>query len=407
MFGTSSVELMLDHKLATASKPNMLLGDSLVKKFIFAIIALAIATAATRPATAQTFTVLHEFHNFDGSLPEGALIQDAAGTLYGTTVNGGADFEGTVFKLNKLGRDTVLLSFGLTNGGFPASNLVFDKAGNLYGTALEGPGGAGVLFRVSKDGSSSQVVHSFLGGQDSVAALPAGGVVIDGQGNFFGAAQLGGAGFGALYEVDPAGDLRVLHTFDGKEGGQPLGPLVRDADGNLYGVSLTGGTHNEGTVFELTVNGTLAVLHSFGGKDGISPVGGLLRDGAGNLYGSAAAGGDSGKGTLFKITKAGVFHRLHSFAGPTDGATPNGGLVRDAAGNLYGTAQLGGSRGLGTAFQLTPAHVLTVLHTFLGNRDGAIPSAGLFRDSAGNLYGTALRNFDPPLQDGAVFKITP
>jgi uncharacterized repeat protein (TIGR03803 family) len=378
-----------------------------VKKFVLAIIALAVALAITRTATAQTFTVLHEFHNFDGSLPEAPLIQDANGTLYGTTFAGGFAGEGTVFKLGKLGRETVLLPFSTSNGSFPSSGLILDKAGNLYGTALEGPGGAGVLFHVSKDGSNSEVVHAFLGGQDSVAAVPSGGVVLDSLGNFYGAAELGGAGFGALYEADLAGELRVLHTFDGKEGADPLGPLVRDSAGNLYGVTRFGGTHNKGTVFKRGIDDTLTVLHSFGGKDGISPVGGLLRDGAGNLYGSAEAGGDSGKGTLFQITNAGVFRRLYSFTGGTDGATPNGGLVRDAAGNLFGTAQFGGSEGLGTVFQLSPLHVLTVLHTFTGNRDGAFPLAGLFRDSSGNLYGTAVKNFDPPLVDGAVFKITP
>ena len=380
-----------------------------MKQRILAIITLAVAVAVTRQATAQTFTVLHEFHNFDGSLPEGALLQDATGTLYGTTFMGGDDFEGTVFKLGKLGRETVLHSFGLTDGEFAASNLVFDKAGDLIGTTTAGgPGGSGVLFRVSRDGSNSEVVHAFLGGQDSVAAVPSGGVVLDSLGNFYGAAELGGAGFGSLYEADLAGELRVLHAFDGKEGADPLGPLVRDAAGNLYGVTRFGGTHNKGTVFKRGIDDTLTVLHSFGGKDGISPAGGLLRDGAGNLYGSATLGGDAGKGTLFEITSAGVFRRLYSFTGGADGATPNGGLVRDAAGNLYGTAQTGGGFGsLGTVFELSPAHVLTVLHTFTGNRDGAFPQAGLIRDSAGNLYGTAVKNFLPPLADGAVFKITP
>jgi len=313
------------------------------------------------------------------------------------------------FSSSKLGRETVLHSFGQTDGEFAASNLVFDKAGDLIGTTTAGgPGGSGVLFRVSRDGSNSEVVHAFLGGQDSVAAVPSGGVVLDSLGNFYGAAELGGAGFGSLYEADLAGELRVLHAFDGKEGADPLGPLVRDAAGNLYGVTRFGGTHNKGTVFKRGIDDTLTVLHSFGGKDGISPAGGLLRDGAGNLYGSATLGGDAGKGTLFEITSAGVFRRLYSFTGGADGATPNGGLVRDASGNLYGTAQTGGGFGsLGTVFELSPAHVLTVLHTFTVNRDGAFPQAGLIRDSAGNLYGTAVKNFLPPLADGAVFKITP
>lgn len=378
-----------------------------MKKFILAIIALTMAAITVRPAAAQTFTTLHQFKRTDGSLPEAALVQDSTGNLYGTTFAGGDASEGTVFKLTKTGVETILLTFNTFNGSFPASNLVFDKAGNLYGTAMEGPGGAGVLFRVNKTGGNAVTLHAFQGGQDSIAAVPQGGLIIDSLGNLYGATALGGTGFGVLYEVDPAGDLRVLHTFDGKDGADPQGPLVRDAAGNLFGVSLAGGTHNRGTVFELGVDGTLTVLHNFGGKDGISPQGGLFRDSAGNLYGSAFAGGDSAKGTIFEITKAGGFRRLYSFTGGLDGANPNGGLIRDAAGNIFGTAQTGGVEGLGTVFQLSPAHVLTVLHGFEGTEDGAFPLAGLLRDSSGNLFGTTVKNFLPQLQDGTVFKITP
>ena len=132
-------------------------------------------------------------------------------------------------------------------------------------------------------------------------------------------------------------------------------------------------------------------------------------DKAGNLFGSAGNGGDLGAGTLFEITKAGKFKRLYSFTGGKDGAIPNGGLVQDPAGNLYGTAQIGpGQDFLGTVFKLSPANTLTVLHTFKGLRDGAVPLAGLIRDSSGTLYGTTVKNFlIRQVQGGSVFKITP
>jgi uncharacterized repeat protein (TIGR03803 family) len=132
-------------------------------------------------------------------------------------------------------------------------------------------------------------------------------------------------------------------------------------------------------------------------------------DSAGNLFGSAAAGGDSGNGTVFEITKSGSFKRLYSFTGRADGNSPNGGLVQDPAGNLFGTAQSGPGRNfLGTVFKLSPAGTLTVLHSFKGLRDGAVPFAGLIRDSAGNLFGTTFKNFlITQVQGGGVFKITP
>jgi uncharacterized repeat protein (TIGR03803 family) len=368
------------------------------------------AVALIQPSSAQTFTVLHEFAGVpnDGSGPRGGLVRDSAGNFFGTTFSGGAVGEGTLFKMTPAGRESTLFSFSNSDGSFPASSLVFDAAGNMYGTADEGPGGAGVLFQVAKDGTEV-IFHAFQGGQNSVAAVPSGGVVKDAAGNFYGATLLGGLGFGTIYRVDPTGNLRVLYNFQGRaDGASPQGPLVRDANGNIFGAALEKGSGGAGTIFKLASNGTLTVLHSFtGSRDGKAPQGGLLLDGAGNLFGSTFAGGDTGNGTIFEIAKIGGFRRLHTFSGATDGTNPNGTLIRDATGNTYGTAQLGGALSLGTVFKLTPAGQLIVLHSFTGEDDGATPFSGVLRDAAGNIFGTAEQNFLIDQRGGTVFKITP
>jgi uncharacterized repeat protein (TIGR03803 family) len=379
-------------------------------------IVLMLVAAVAQSATAQTFTVLHVFNGSpDGAFSEAPLVRDADGNLFGTTTSGGGD-NGTVFKVDAAGHESVLFSFHGSDGGFPESGLLLDAAGNLFGVADEGPGGAGVLFRLDKNGNE-QILHAFQGGFNDEPKGPSGGVIMDEAGNLYGATLSGGLGafpgFGTLYRVDPAGNLTVLYEFQGQsDGANPLGTLVRDADGNLFGAApaLDSGGTIKGTVFKLAPDGTLTVLHTFtGGRDGSLPRGGLLMDNAGNLFGSASAGGDSGNGTVFEITKSGRFKRLYSFTGRLDGNSPNGGLVQDPDGNIYGTTQSGPGRNfLGTVFKLSPAGRLTVLHSFKGLRDGAVPFAGLIRDSTGTLYGTTVKNFlITQVQGGGVFKIVP
>lgn len=380
-------------------------------------IALLLAGAVALPATAQKFTVLHVFTGTpDGAFSEAPLVRDADGNLFGTTTSGGGS-DGTIFKVDKTGRESIVFNFSTSVSGTPNSaGLLLDAAGNLYGVADGGPGGAGLLYRLNKNGNF-EILHIFQGGFNLEAGVPSGGVIMDQAGNLYGATFAGGLGpfpgFGTIYRVDPAGNFTVLHKFQGKaDGVNPRGPLVRDAAGNLYGVSSPVDTTStiKGKVFKLAPNGTLTVLHTFtGGRDGSAPQGGLLLDSAGNLFGTTAKGGDAASGTIFEIAKVGGYTRLYSFTGAADGNSPNGGLIQDAAGNIFGTTQLGpGQNALGTAFKLSPAHTLTVLHTFQGGRDGAVPFAGLIRDSAGNLYGTAVKNFLITLvQGGSVFKITP
>ena len=386
-----------------------------MKKLTLALMALMMAAAVARPAAAQTFKVLHVFNGSpDGSFSAAPLVRDANGNLFGTTTSGGGD-SGTIFKVDKTGHESVLFSFNGVDGGFPEAGLILDAAGNLYGTAQEGPG-AGVLFRLDKNGNED-ILHQFQGGLNDQVGEPAGGVILDESGNFYGATLVGGLGpfpgFGTLYRVDPAGNFTVLYEFQGKsDGSNPLGPLVRDASGNLYGAAAaedSGGTI-KGTIFKLAPDGTFTVLHTFtGGSDGSLPQGGLLMDSAGNLFGSANTGGSSGNGTVFEITASGGFKRLYSFTGGSDGKNPNGGLVRDLNGNIFGTTQSGpGQFALGTVFKLNRSGALTVLHTFTGGNDGAVPLAGLIRDNAGHLYGTTFKNFlIRQVQGGGVFEIIP
>jgi uncharacterized repeat protein (TIGR03803 family) len=399
----------------------------------FAIVLVA-AVVATPSVQAKDFKVLYTFTGPpDGANPFAGLVQDAAGNLYGTTQDGGASNVGTVFKVDKTGKETVLYSFtgnGVNgDGSYPEAGLVRDAAGNLYGTTDTGGGdgcsggyGCGTVFKLDKTGKET-VLHAFTGGRDG--AYPEAGLVRDAAGNLYGTTFSGGDlsscydyGCGVVFKLDKTGKETVLYTFTGgTDGGQPQAGLVRDAADILYGTTVYGGAVREcehygcGTVFKLDETGKETMVHIFaGGQDGHFPEGGLVRDAAGNLYGTTNGGGGhgcsngGGCGAVFKVDKTGKETVLHSFAG-RDGKYPSAGLVRDAAGNLYGTTSEGGAHGYGTAFMLDKTGRETVLHSF-SDSDGRNPYDGLIRDAKGNLYGTT-SCCDPSRGDGTVFELTP
>lgn len=376
-----------------------------------------LAIVAIRSGQAQTFRILHEFKGTpDGSEPTPTLIRDVSGNLYGVTIEGGTSCDcGTVFKVDPSGHETVLYRFtGGPDGGFPAfsATLVRDASGNLYGTTGEGgdlscdpPYGCGVVFKVDSDLHES-VLYTFAGGADGGG--PQAGLVRDTAGNLYGTTLYGGdlnamcfggtpPGCGVVFKLDSSGTETVLYTFKGMpDAGGPNSGLMRDAAGNLYGTTTLGGQYNWGTVFKLTQSGT-TVLHSFnGGRDGADLYeAGLIRDAKGNLYGVASGGGKIGPGCetsrgcglVFKVTKTGKETVLYKFTGKADGSRPYGTLVRDKAGNLYGTTSGGGAQGYGTVFKLTSTGKETVLHNFIG-KDGSEPLSGLVLDAKGNLYGS-------------------
>ena len=382
-----------------------------------AALALALVSGLVpASAQAQTFTVLYTFTSTaEGEQPDASLFQDAAGNLYGTTQYGGTKGGfGTVFKLSATGKEKVLLSFAGTPGAEdPYSGLTRDPAGDFFGTTLYGGtgGGFGTVFKLHA--GKETILHSFAGtpdGEDPRSVL-----VRDSAGNLYGTTQYGGTqgGFGTVFKLNTKGELTLLHSFAGTPDGEdPYSGLLRDASGNLYGTTLYGGASGGfGTVFKLNTKGKLTLLHSFAGTpDGENPQAGLLRDEAGNLYGTTQYGGtNGGYGTVFKLSAKGKLILLHSFGTMPDGQNPYARLIRDAAGNFYGTTFHGGTYGYGTVFKLDTAGKLTILHSFNDSPDGANPIAGLILDKAGNLYGTASQGGDLSCGFsgcGTVFKIT-
>jgi len=330
--------------------------------------------------------------------------------------------------------ESVLHSFNNNgaDGVNPYAGLIFDVAGNLYGTTVEGGiHNLGTVFELTPTqggGWTETVLHSFGRGTDG--AGPYGSLIFDGAGNLYGTTQLGGIhNGGTVFELTPmqggGWTETVLHSFNdnGADGAYPLASLIFDAAGNLYGTTQQGGIHSCkgktcGTVFEMTPREgggwSESVLHSFGnGTDGVNPQGSLISDASGNLYGTTYQGGIHSQGTVFEMTPrdGGGWTEtvLHSFGRGTDGVSPNATLIFDTTGNLYSTTIAGGIHNGGTVFELSPQDgggwTETVLHSFGNGTDGANPQAGLVIDATGNLYGTAITGGIH--SDGAVFELSP
>jgi uncharacterized repeat protein (TIGR03803 family) len=382
-------------------------------RFVNTMLAFAIvfvpSILATRPAQAQTFTVLYAFGNgTDGGTPYAGLVRDSAGNLYGTTFAGGSGSGGTVFRVDPTGKETVLHNFKRkADGASPIAGLVRGPAGALYGTTVEGgASNYGTVFKLSKTGKET-VLHSF-NSQDG--SYPDAGLLRDSAGNLYGATVEGGASnLGTVFQLDTTGKQTVLHSFAGGADGKfsyVYGSLVRDVAGNFYGTTLAGGAANYGIVFKLDTTGQETVLYNFtGGADGGYPYAGLVLDKKGNLYGTTYVGGVPGQGTIFKLTTSGKEIVLYSFTGGADGGNPTARLLRDGKGNLYGTTYYGGDSNSGVVFKLDPSRKETVLHSLDYANDGGYPTANLIRDAAGNLYGTATAG--GASNHGTVFKLAP
>lgn len=391
-----------------------------------------LSAATVMVAHAQTFTVLADLDQSEGSFPDFArLVQGVDGNLYGTTQEGGAYNSGTVFRITLDGTLTKIYDFcsqeNCGDGNTPSS-IILGTDGNFYGTTVGytlGPCGAncGTVFKITPSGELT-TLYTFSGGIDGY--MPYGGVVQATDGNFYGTTEFSQNGnetfYGTVFRVTPQGRLTTLYTFgtfgdQGQQslGQQPLGGLIQAADGRLYGTTFVGGSNPDlcgywrgcGTIYRTTLAGTLETVHNFQYTDGANPEAGLIQGVDGNLYGTTLQGGlgpcDSGCGTAFSITTLGALTTLHFFQGSynyydgcttarycLDGDNPYAPLTQGTDGSFYGTAAWGGAFGKGMIFEIMSTGSLVTLHSFrLDETEGFFIQSGILQATNGTFYGTA------------------
>jgi uncharacterized repeat protein (TIGR03803 family) len=363
-----------------------------------ALMILLACALSVKPASAQKEKILYTFGNgtTDGQFPAW-VVRDPADSLHGVTFYGGTLNLGTVFKLSKTG-EVILYNFQGGEDGALAVGLLLDVAGNAYGitsnggdTACNSGKGCGTVFKLDASGKET-VLHRF-----SQSAADGGyptSLIQDSKGGLYGTTAYGGpANVGTVFKIDATGKETVLYSFTGGTGGadgaNPNG-VTLDGHGNLYGTTSEGGPGNTGVVFKVDPVGNETVLYTFtggnGSADGKNPNGNLVRDAAGNLYGTTSIGGTANLGTLFKLDTSGKETILHNFGFPGDGAYPEN-LVMDKAGNLYGNTSDGGAFAYGAVYKFDTSGNETILHSFGGSGDGQYPVGDLVLDSAGRIYG--------------------
>jgi uncharacterized repeat protein (TIGR03803 family) len=295
----------------------------------------------------------------------------------------------------------------------------------VYTNVIITPGSVSSVGGISSSVAES-LVHSFSGAGGTVGsndgAVPS-SLIWGNDANLYGATFPGGADQqGMIFKLSTAGAETILYSFTGNGGvaastdGAAPTSLMQASDGNFYGTTQAGGAYNKGAVFSIAA-GVEAVIYSFSGNGGVAgsmdgalPVA-LVEGSDGSLYGTTQLGGANGAGTAFNVTTSGVETVLYSFGGGptgatsgTDGASPAGGLIQGSDGSFYGTTQSGGTNTVGTIFSLTTAGVETVLYSFIGGTDGASPDAGLVQGNDGNFYGTTF--FGGAYSAGTVFSVT-
>ena len=328
--------------------------------------------------------------------------------------------------------EKVLYAFtGGTDGGDPSGSITFDASDNAYGTTHLGGidscgggvgGGCGVVFELSPSGSGWSEAPLYAFDDQSDGGFPNAGVILDKNGNLYGAASTGGNfscsdGCGVIYELQKKSGWAesVLHTFAGSDGQFPNAVLLPSANGTLYSTTWYGGSSGDGTVFSLAPKGSAwneQVLYNFtGGTDGSAPAAGVIRDGTGNLYGTTYKYGGDNDGVAFELQKKSraLFKDrvLYTFKATPGGENPYAGLIVDAKGNLYGTTIEGGANESGVAFELVRRGrhwTEKVLHAFGASGDGSSPYAGLAMDGSGNLFGTTV--FGGSHNQGVVYELS-
>jgi len=357
--------------------------------------------------TAGVFTLLKTFtYATDGSNPKGHLVQAKDGNFYGVTYGGGANGTGTIFRYTPAGVFTVLRSFSkTTDGAYCYNSLTEGKDGFLYGmTYSGGTYGYGTIFRISTTGAFSVLKHlnSATDGGSTQSDL-----IQASDGNFYGMTYSGGTGGnGTIFKMTPAGIYTVLkHLSSSKDGGSPYGNLVQHTDGNLYGMTRGGTSGNAGGIFKITLAGVFTQLHSFvTATEGTTANGSLIQGKDGNLYGLTSTGGVMRGGTAFKVTTAGALTVLANFNGSAAGNAPYESPVKGSDSAYYGLNYSGGANGNGSIFKVCGG-ATSVLFSFNRNSTGGYPKGSLIRAGDGNFYG--MTSDGGSYSGGTIFRITP
>ncbi len=378
-----------------------------VAMICFSTLLFAIASSA------QSFKLLLTFDGSDGATPvETPLVQGIDGEFYGTTLGGGANGSGTIFKIGPTGKLMTVYSFcALSNcadGSGPYGGLVLGTDGNFYGTTFSGGGSTsdGTIFKITPSGKLT-TLHSFDGTDGRMPVAP---LVQGRDGYFYGITQSGGFDLnaGGIFKISPNGSFTNVYFFGAADGSYPTGSLFQANDGNFYGTNEISGLNGYGTIFKMTPAGVFTTFYGFSSTDGSAPASGLIQGSDGYLYGTTYQGGanmdlcPNGCGTVFKISLAGKLTTIQSFDS-TNGANPIGALIQATDGNFYGTTYGGGANGWGSVFEMTPSGTITNLHSFTGS-DGAQPYAGLVQGTGGNFYGTAT-NGTANAPNGTAFRL--
>lgn len=358
----------------------------------------ALALSTVTAAAGTQFSVVYAFGAApDAQSPRGALAQGQDGNLYGVTIDGGSNGQGTVFSVVLPGKEMVLDSFASSTGGINCNTgLTIGGDGSFYGTCPNGqsPYNFGTIFNGNAKGAFS-TLYAFSGsdGQNPEVGRP----ILAADGNYYGLTEQGGAdNGGTAYVMSPTGKLSILYNFGGTAGDPvgPSGPLIQGADGNFYGTSSQGGGLGGGAVFRMSGTGQVTILHNFPAKsttDGVAPMGGVVQSRNGALFGVTFSGGSGDLGTVYELKSSGKEVILHSFASADRSSSPCDPLVLANDANFYGTAAscVGGSCGNSIIFEITAKGVFTVLHQFDPAADGTKVSGPLLLDTSGTFYGTA------------------
>lgn len=354
------------------------------------------------------FTVLNHLDNTTtGFNPKGSLVQGSDGNFYGMTFNGGTNNFGTIFKMTAAGAVTIIKHLDNTTGKYPYGNLIEGSPGIFYGmTNSGGAVGYGTVFSLTVSSGTLTVIRSF---DASVGTSPYGSLLKSSDGNFYGMTSGAGANYGGtIFKITSGNTFSVLsHFSNATTGSSPRGRLVEGSDGNLYGMTGSGGTFGYGTIFKCSRStGAITVMrHLNTTTDGGYPYGSLCRSSDGNFYGMTSRGGGSlENGTIFRISSSGSFSVLLRLPDGYRGIYPYGNLLQGKDGNFYGTCTSGGARNGGTLYKLCPTGSFTTLRSLEYSTTGINLQGSLVQGSDGHFYGMTFHG--GPSGYGTVFRMT-